>query len=1120
MSFAHRHAPAWCLASLIVAVLFALAPPVLAQTETGRISGTVMDASGAVVPGATISLRSTGTGAVRNTVSDENGKYVFANVAPGPYQVLTELAGFNASTANVTVTVGSVSEINTRLEIAGAAETITVTAESAVINTVNAEVATTIRESQIRELPTITRNIYDLVSVAGNVASDDTSGRGTGYAINGMRSAGTNVLLDGSANNDEFDATTGQEVPLDSVQEFSVITNNFSAQYGRATGGIVNVATKSGTNQFRGTVYDFYRDDALATNTFQNKSNDIEKGEFTRHQMGFSIGGPIIRNKMHFFSNLEYIRVRSADTQISWVPTPQFIAAAAPATQAFFNQYAGGVSINGPTLTRAEVSALVGSTAGAFNSLPANMPVFGRVEKSLPIDAGGGSPQDNYQWVNRVDFSVSSNTQMYVRYAWQDATYEAGTNASSPYDGYDTGSVAQNHNVLGSVTHVFSPTFTMQSKLVWNRLYQEQPLNGDPQPTLYMNPTTAVRLQGYRIAFPGYLPWSPGSAIPFGGPQQLWQLYQDQTWIKGKHDFRFGGSYVRILDDRTFGAYANSVESLNTTSAALPSLDNFVLGQIRRFQTAINPNGYPGGTYTTPVSLPSFNSKNSYNEFALYANDNWTVSNRVTVNLGLRYEYYGPQTKSDPKYDSNFYYPSDDISVNTASPTEMMDALRNGRVYPSNESPIGQLWASDWNNWAPRVGFAWDVRGDGKTSLRGGYGISYERNFGNVTYNVLFNPPQYLVGSIDAPTDVPSLPIYVDPAGPFGGVAGVTKTIPAGSLRHVDQNIETAYAHFYGLSFQHEVGPNLVVRAEYAGSMGRRLYDLADPNKRGAALVYQGVGTAGQRPNTQYAAFNSRGNRGESDYNGLTLGLESRRLGNTGLQFAVNYTFSKAEDNLSSTFSDWGANYNLGYLDAFDPMLDYGYAEFDVRHRLVASGTWTLPFYREGSGLGRALLGDWALNFIFTARTGYPFTLWDCTNGLGYCMRAEDPVGIDKNATDGPDTGNPNEFELIDLAPLVPFAGGYVNPITGNSDFGPYPSDMTKRDAFRGPGFWNVDFGLSKRVRFGSTYAVQFRVEFYNLFNHPNMYVNAANADISSFDTITGYKDGNRRIQLGVKFEF
>jgi hypothetical protein len=279
------------------------------------------------------------------------------------------------------------------------------------------------------------------------------------------------------------------------------------------------------------------------------------------------------------------------------------------------------------------------------------------------------------------------------------------------------------------------------------------------------------------------------------------------------------------------------------------------------------------------------------------------------------------------------------------------------------------------------------------------------------------------------------------------------------------------------------------------------------------------------RPNPSFGAFNSRGNRGQSQYHGVTVSLESRKLANTGLQLTAKYTVSSAKDNLSSTFSDSGNNYNLGYLDAFDPMLDYGYAEFDVRHRFVLGGIWELPIARNSTGAARTILGGWQLNWILTARSGYPFTLWDCSNALGLCMRAIDSAGISKKANKGPATSNPNEFKLLDLTPIAGSAGTYVNPKTGNNDFGPYPASMTKRDAFRGPGFWNTDLSLSKRFRVGDHYALQLRVEAYNVFNHANMFANTGDADISSFTEVTGHRGNrtnpdNRRVQLGAKFEF
>jgi outer membrane receptor protein involved in Fe transport len=1116
----------WLAALVAVLLIPALAT---AQTESGKITGTITDQSGALLPGVTVNLKSVDRATLRTTVTNARGEYVFAGLVPGPYELTAELSGFSSKQARTTVAVGSTVDLNIAMAVGAQTEVITVVGETAAqINTSTQDIATVVTESQIRELPTLTRNPYDLVQLSGQAVADTASGRGTGYSINGARSASTNVLLDGSANNDEFTAVVGQDVPLDGVQEFSVITSNFSAQYGRASGGIVNVATKSGTNQFRGTVYDFFRNDALTTNTFDNKANEIEQGEFSRHQAGFSLGGPLVKDKVHFFASGEYIRVRSSDTQISWVPTPEFIAASAAPTQAFFQAYGGGAERTGTVLTRQEVTNIVGSTAGAFNSLPAGMPIFARVDKTLATDAGGGNPQDQYRLVGRLDFSLSASTQAYIRYAWQDQETEPGTNAWSPYGTtFDTGFTFNAHNILGSLTHVFSPAFTSQTKAVWNRIANEQPLNGDPQPTLFMSSSTPIRLQGYRIAFPGYLPFSPGNAIPFGGPQELFQIYQDFNWVKGRHDFRFGGSYNHIKDTRTFGAYANSVEALNTTSAALPALDNFVNGRLRRFQTAINPQGYPGGTYTTPVGFPSFTSNNSYNEFAIYANDTWSVSDRLKVNLGLRWEYFGPQLKSEPKYDSNFYYSDPSCSVNMESTVDLLRCVRDGQALPSNEGPDGTLWKKDWNNFAPRVGIAYDITGDGKTSLRAGYGIGYERNFGNVTFNALFNPPLYLVASIDAPTDVPTMPIFTDNQGPFGGVAGVTKPIPRGSLRHIDQNIETAYNHFYSLSLQRELFANTVASVEYTGSTGRLLYDLADPNKPGALFIYDPncspAASCGptSRPNTQYTAFNSRGNRGQSQYHGVTVGIDARKVADTGIQFTAKYTLSEAKDNLSSTFSDGDNSFNLGYLDAFDPMLDYGHAGFDVRHRLIFAGSWELPFARGSTGAARAFGQGWQFNWIFTARTGYPFTIYDCANGLVLCMRAIDTAGISREATDGDEAsdGTPNLFTLLDMNPLQAAYGSYVNPRTGNSDYGPYPSTMTERNAFRGPGAWYLDLGFSKRFRFGDHYAVQLRLEAYNLFNHANMFAQTGDAEVS-LGTINGKKDGNRRLQIGAKLEF
>ncbi len=301
----------------LLAVLALFSVWAFGQSETGQITGTIKDASGAVVSGAKVTAKSVNTGLTRDSSTNSSGIFTIPNLRPDTYEVTIEAAGFQKVTQQVKVAVGAQSDMSTQLKVGGSATTVEVTGtgESATVNTENATMSASITSQQVNELPTLTRNPYDLVGTAGNVTEDTNSGRGAGYTINGQRSASTDILLDGGQNVDLFTATVGQTVPLDSVQEFSVLTNNFSAEYGRASGGIVNVVTKSGTNQFHGSAYEYNRLAALSSNTYYNDSTGTPKGGFTRNQFGFAVGGPIIKNKLFFFNNTEWIRVRSNSDQ-------------------------------------------------------------------------------------------------------------------------------------------------------------------------------------------------------------------------------------------------------------------------------------------------------------------------------------------------------------------------------------------------------------------------------------------------------------------------------------------------------------------------------------------------------------------------------------------------------------------------------------------------------------------------------------------------------------------------------------------------------------------------------------------------------------------------------------
>ncbi len=326
---------------------------------------------------------------------------------------------------------------------------------------------------QITDLPTLTRNPYDLVATSGNVAEDTNSGRGAGYAINGQRSANTDILLDGGENVDLFTATVGQSVPLDSVQEFRVVTSNFTAEYGRAGGGVINVTTKSGTNQFHGSLYEFNRVSALAANTYQNDANGIAKPGFTRNQFGYSIGGPIVKNKLFFFSSTEWTRVRSSATITQSIIDPAFLALpqVSANTKDFFSAF-GSQAASRPAGSEHDELGSRRTAASAACSLACNAPFGETVAYSVPSDSGAGAPQNTYSTVARVDYNFSDKTTLYGRYALYSEDDFAGYINSSPYVGYDTGQTNFNQSVLINLTHVFSPNIVNSLKFTYNRLNQ------------------------------------------------------------------------------------------------------------------------------------------------------------------------------------------------------------------------------------------------------------------------------------------------------------------------------------------------------------------------------------------------------------------------------------------------------------------------------------------------------------------------------------------------------------------------------------------------------------------------------------------------------------------------
>jgi outer membrane receptor protein involved in Fe transport len=1117
----------------------------LGQTDTGQISGTITDATGAVLVGAKVVAKSTTTGTIRETTTNSAGLYTMPGLKPDSYEVTVAAPGFEKIVRHLNLTVSAVLEVSVQMKI-GNASTIVEVLGTTDVNSVNTETATlseTITATELTELPTSPeRDPYRLVANAGNVTEDTQSMRGAGFAINGMRSASTSILLDGGENVDLFTASRGQIIPLDSVQEFTVLTNNFSAEYGRASGGVVNLVTKSGTNAIHGSAYEFNRVSKLSANTEQNDSTGTPKGVFTRNNFGFSVGGPIKKDKLFFFNNTEWIRVRSAAAIQLTIIDPSSYASLAPASQAFFTKY-GTLASNARVIQ-----------TGPCDAALTNSPTCDQVSFNVPSDSGGGSPQNTTMEVGRIDWNINSTTTFYGRYAsYKELDFDGTVNAS-PYVGYNTGQTNYDQNYDFSISHFFTQTLANTAKVTFNRLNGPvQPLSSAPvSPTLYTS-GSIPSVFGTQLVFPGYNEQTPGNAIPFGGPQNLYQFHDDLSWTRGKHQVKVGGQFVQLRDNRVFGAYENPVELLGKNLGS--GLTNLINGTIYQFSGAISPQGKfpcvknasgvyqvtPDCTLQLPVGPPAFNRNYRYNDGALYAQDSWKVLPRLTLNAGLRWEYYGVQHNANQNLDSNFVL---------GTGATFFDQIRNGSVHLAKDG--GVFWKPRYGNFGPHLGFAWDVHGNGKTAVRGGYAISYERNFGNVTFNTIQNPPAYAVVSLinqsvnGGAGDIPFMPVYTDPAGPLAGTG--TKPLPAVSQRAINQHLSTAYAEVWNASIDQSVGKG-VLSVSYAGSHGVHLYDIANINLPTYGGAFLGDARFANRINYQYSSMNYRSDNGYSHYNALNLKYGVTNLRNKGLGISANYTFSHSLDNLSSTFTDgYASNYGLGYLDAFNPKLNYGNSDFDIRHRFNIAANWDVPYLKHADNkFVRTAFGGWSTGLVFNIRSGLPFSIFDCSNFNGQdCPLWAPGQAVSRSGSSTAVGGNLFNYIQLPVVSTGAIAGtgdslGVPN-CTGLDHVGctytasgaAYPD----RNQFGSPKFWKADMLFAKSFQLTERFGLQFRGEFYNIFNHHNQYISVLNLDVSSMSSPfvqtekggpTGIPGSNgsgpladerRAIQLGLRLSF
>jgi len=1163
----HLRRTMWSVVMLLLA--FLVWTSAVSAQSTGSVRGTVADTQGAAVPGAKVSLINKGTNVSAETETGADGLFVFGYVTPSSYELTVQKSGFRTAKTAVSVEVAQVLTLTLKLELGEVTETITVSESALVINTSNGELAHEVSGKELHELPILNQNYYDLMKLTpasadtGTVMGDTRGGSamngGGGVSVGGARTSSVNFMLDGAENNDTFVAGVAQDVPLDAVQEFKVQTNGATAEYGRNP-VVTNVVSRSGTNALHGSLYELYRGAALSTEAFDDKASATPKSNFVRNQFGGSLGGRIIRDKLFYFGSIEGIRVRSSGTSRFFVPVQSFLDNAAPAVVSYMNIYglptsncadqaltaeqiwddtegnraANGSSTYGATPT----SGILNANTGAL--IPGATQLFCRTAVRAPIDAGGGTSQNSWLATGRVDYQYSQGTSLFVRYAYSKTDNPVGAGSVSPYPVFDTPASNLSQNIAITFAHTFSPTLFTELRTSFNRVHPELPLGQAPgsapcwqyNRSLHGNTPT-----GDVITFPGYLPASClANGLDVGGPQNVYQQSGSLTWVKGRNTFKFGGSFFHMRHNHTLGAFENGYYES-------PDMNSMLGGQILLFAQALDPRGHvPGDVYDPkvdgPFQAPSFTRHYHYNELAGYGEDTLHLSRKLTVTAGLRWEYFGVQhsPQNERFLDANLYLNAVGAVPPLTANKDIYQQVRDARFRRTN-----QFYRPDYGNFGPRLGLAYDVFGNGRTVVRGAYGIYFDRNFGNATFNAIQNPPNYSVFTGNS-TDFFPAPFTIDVneynmlanAAAAGGGAFTLSS----SARMLDNDMRTAYSEQWNATVEHNIlGKGLIASVSYLGSNGIHLYSLNNLNQRGSCLLLlaegsgpcsgAGPGGGSYRINrTGLTGMNRRGNEGLSRYDALAFDLKTQEIGRTGVLLFSTYTWAHSIDNESSFFGDslFEGNFGFGFTDPFNPRGNRADSSNDIRHRFTFSGIWDIPFDKGQQGIAGKILGGWSITGIFSAQTGGAFSLYDgsgssqCNDsGTNFC----EPIylgGSLPSKTASP-TGAPNTFTLYDLTnapfmthedycathslttPVGSFGagagiGGSFGYNAAQDDYACtaalinlYPQLEGARNQFRTPGIWNTDVAIGKRIKLPwEGHEVQIRADFLNLFNHANLY--------------------------------
>jgi len=1107
--------------------------------QTASIAGTILDPSNAGVSEASVKATNTATGAVRTATTGATGNYVIPDIPVGNYDVSVGKMGFSTlQFRNLQLTVAQNLTLNGTLEVGAVTQSVEVAGTSvAPINLEDAQLSTVIDSRRILDLPLITRDPYYLALLSPGAQSTDLGG----LTVNGQRERNNNFLLDGVDNNDAgvpggFGIAT---INPDSTQEFRVITNNFLAEFGRNTGAIVDIITRSGTNEFHGDAYEFNRVNAMAARDFFNPSPTAGQTDpqnpFVRNQFGASFGGPIKKDKTFFFVNAEWDRFRTTLTNSSIVPTAAF-------KTGIFDYNGQTINLTSPSSPNNALGLPINPTMQSLLNLypnpngPAVDSIRGVYYFPTPI------PTNNANVTFKVDQHLSDKYTLSARYIYNgNYTGDSLDEVLPGIGGLIT--EGQSHNGAVTFTAAFTPKLVDEFRFGLNRNDALFSCEGQNKIDQFSTPDAFGFGTDYSFETSSNIPTISNLGCTVLGDSNsqyrrygTWFLADSLTYVSGRHTIKFGGEF-RYVFENGYDAFGSRPVTDFT------AFGNFGINIVNCPVSCSNPNDETMQTMAAALlGVPGIQSQSQFfnasgnrtatdyrlldqHEYGAYVQDAWKVRNNLTLQLGMRYEFYGVPFERNGNL-SNLLdqqpYDAGPITFQTVGPG-------TGR----------QMYKDEYLDFEPRLGLAWDPFKDGKSSFRMGYGIFHDRIFGNLTGNLRGDPP--FEGTVE---NFPNAN-FASGAGPLvtlgqlpppATLPAPSATVPAGSYLSatiLDPNLKTPYTQSWNVGIQRDLGHSMVLEVNYVGSSSHRLLRSVDGNPPLPWLVAAAQANGSLSPtisggelrilpllglpqvtgNTSFDEPIEIKSIGNSTYNGLQVMFHKRF--SSGIDFQASYTWSHAIDDSNDPIDAPGGDRNIA-RDSFDLREDRGSSDYDLRHRLIVNWVYEFPIgpghAHLNSGFAAHALGGWELAGLSTFQSGHPFDIFSSldsqytglTNRPDLVGNPAIPAGAPRNET-GP--------------PITAFA---VQP------YG-YPGSLG-RNTFTGPTLFNTDVTLLKNARLSERFRLQFRAEVYNIFNRIQFDVVQAAGDTLSNPASFGLStntlvqpDGTtsaRQIQLALKLIF